>query len=506
MRMEQIASSGRVLFAALSLAPLWGGGCDVLDGKNETAEPTREQRVSEAVTLWTDSVELFFEHPPLVAGRAGEPWAIHLTALRTFQPISEGRLTLRFQGPEGREYVFTANAPVRSGIFTPSPSLPGSGTYHLSMELQSPQASDLIDIGAVRVYASEEELPRIEAAAGADPITFLKEQQWEIAFATVKAALREIPRSLPASGEIIPPAGRLAKVAAPVAGLVLAEANLSAPAPGEWVEQGETLAVLSPVGDDNSYAALRARVERLEREVARAERLYAVEAIPERRLEEARYELEVAQAALESMGGAGSEGYSYHVRAPIAGAVNERHLAPGDRVEAGELLFTIVDPRTVWLQLYVPARHALELTDVGGASFTVEGSARVYWAERIVAVGSIIDPETRTISVLLDVQNPDRSLKIGMLADTRLFVGDTKRGVAVPTQAILNEDRISIAYVQSGGESFQRRVLTLGPSDGEWTMVESGVQAGERVVAVGAYQVRLASLQTSEIAAEGHAH
>ena len=68
------------------------------------------------------------------------------------------------------------------------------------------------------------------------------------------------------------------------------------------------------------------------------------------------------------------------------------------------------------------------------------------------------------------------------------------------------EDGLSVAYVQIGGEAFERRALTLGPGDGEWTIVESGVRNGERVVTVGAYQVKLASLNTSAISDHGHPH
>ncbi len=56
------------------------------------------------------------------------------------------------------------------------------------------------------------------------------------------------------------------------------------------------------------------------------------------------------------------------------------------------------------------------------------------------------------------------------------------------------------------GAAGVRRVLTLGPSDGEWTLVASGIRSGERVVTEGAYQVRLASLNASEIADHGHPH
>ena len=79
-------------------------------------------------------------------------------------------------------------------------------------------------------------------------------------------------------------------------------------------------------------------------------------------------------------------------------------------------------------------------------------------------------------------------------------------GVAVPTEAILDEDGLSVVYVKLGGEAFQRRIVEPGPSDGSWTIVLSGVVNGEQVVAAGAYQVRLASLGEAEISDHGHPH
>ncbi len=48
-----------------------------------------------AITLWTDSTELFMEHPALVVGAPGK-FAVHLTDLTDFAPLRSGRITLRF--------------------------------------------------------------------------------------------------------------------------------------------------------------------------------------------------------------------------------------------------------------------------------------------------------------------------------------------------------------------------------------------------------------------------
>jgi multidrug efflux pump subunit AcrA (membrane-fusion protein) len=175
-------------------------------------------------------------------------------------------------------------------------------------------------------------------------------------------------------------------------------------------------------------------------------------------------------------------------------------------VEVGTVLYTIVDPSRVWLRLRVPAEHAAAVSRATGAVFTVEGSDTAYEARRVVSTGASIDADTRTLPVRLEASNPSGALKIGMMADARLLLADSTSGVALPNEAIQTEDGRPVAYVQTGGESFERRPLQLGPTDGQYTLVERGVQADEHVVTAGAYQVYLASLNSSQMAGHGHPH
>ncbi len=457
------------------------------------------------VTIWTDSSELFFEHPPLVADQPGEPWAVHLTALSSFQPVNAGVLTLRFIGPDGAEHVHTTESPSRSGVYGPAPSFAAPGAYDLTVEVDGPDLNDVIHVGPVIVHQTWNDVPLLEPEPPVG-ITFLKEQQWPIPFATVEVTTGEVATSIRAAGTIVPVANRVANVTALVDGILLADRNRSAAVPGQWVDAEQTLAVLSPVAGDNAFSTQRARAQRLEREVARLERLYAVEAVSARRLEEARHDLEVAEATLGAMGADGNDGYDLPLKAPIDGVVNTRHFALGERVEAGHLLMTLVDTRRVWVRLFVPASDVANATTITGATFAVEGGATVFRANRVVSIGQVLDMERRALPVVLEVENTDRALRVGMMATGRVLIGRPTRGLIVPTAAIRNEDGMLVTYVQIGGETFERRALTIGPSDGEWTLVMSGVRRGERVVTIGAYQVRLSSLSTTEISDHGHPH
>lgn len=475
-----------------------------------TAEDDHTHAGGGSVTVWTDSLELFAEYPPHVRDVPSDPWAIHLTWLADWTPVREGRIELLFRGPGGARGEVLIDAPTRPGVFTATPTLTTTGTWRADMVLVAGDRQFEIPVGQLEVFESEQALPHEDdETAPPDLIAFLKEQQWAMPFRVAAAETRTIRRSIRAPGELIPPSGALAHVSAPVSGLVLADGLF--PAPGQVVSTGQTLALLAPTGADDSYAKLRTEVERLEREVARAERLFSAQAIAEKRLEEARRDLRVARAALEGLGAEQADGdeptsYLFRLKSPIAGVVAEAHVTAGQRVEPGTRTFTVVNPRSLWLRVRVPATAAEAASDASGAWFTVEGGTRSYTTDQVVSVGSVIDPATRTLPVHLSVSNAEGRLSVGMLADARLFVGSRVQDVAIPTAAIQHEDGLSVAYVKLGGEAFQRRVLQLGPSDGEWTIVESGIELGEHVVAVGAYQVRLASLGDAEISDHGHPH
>src|SRR5258708_36696470 len=63
------------------------------------SEFVKAESPSMNVTDWTDKTELYMEYPPLVTGRAAL-FAVHLTRLHDFKPLTAGRPRLEFT-PEG---------------------------------------------------------------------------------------------------------------------------------------------------------------------------------------------------------------------------------------------------------------------------------------------------------------------------------------------------------------------------------------------------------------------
>ena len=220
--------STRALFAITLAIAGCGGPPPIEDAATET-NPFQEQ-----LTLWDDGIELFYHHSPLVAGVTGQPWAVHVTDLETFQPVVEATVRLQFYAPDAEPFEVVVDAPDRPGLFTPEPVFPVGGAYDLSVFIERPGRTHEVYVGPIIVYATTADVPNLpeEEAVG---IAFLKEQQWAVPFATVEATVHAIARSIDAIGEVIPTAGGYAAVAAPVDGIVRADAGRSAPVPGQWV-------------------------------------------------------------------------------------------------------------------------------------------------------------------------------------------------------------------------------------------------------------------------------
>ena len=159
-------------------------------------EAAQEEPAPVVVSRWTDRSELFVEFPPLVAG-ATSRFAIHFTDLATFEPLREGRATVRRTGVRARAEDFVADGPGRPGIFGVDVTPAGAGRARLELLLDAAAGQDRHDLGEVTVLTAAEAArlpPVVEEEDGTVP--FLKEQQWSLDFATAAARRRSMAAGL----------------------------------------------------------------------------------------------------------------------------------------------------------------------------------------------------------------------------------------------------------------------------------------------------------------------
>jgi multidrug efflux pump subunit AcrA (membrane-fusion protein) len=399
-----------------------------------------------SVTSWTKKTELFMEYRSLVAGKQAS-FAAHVTDLKDSKPITRGKLTLVFSRRGQPDVTFSADGPTTPGIFRPIAEFPAPGDYTLSVKVDAPGLGDTHALGRAVVHADEAAARASagEDASGAGAISFLKEQQWQTEFAVEEVRARALSERIATQASVRAPMGRAAAVLAPASGVVVSESG-GVPLIGASVRKGQAL--------------VRIRL---------------------------------------------ADGSETPVIAPSDGVVGLAQAAPNDRVEAGWKLFDLLDLSTVWIEARVYEQDLPRLSKVSEAIIELPGSDERVATRRVVSEGGSLDAASRTMPVVFEAANPGGRMRIGASVTAWIATRNRVSAPAVPISALVDEDGTMVAYVQTGGESFERRRLNLGIRDGGFVEVKEGLQIGERMVTMGAYKVRLAAA-SSQIPAHGHAH
>ena len=133
------------------------------------------------------------------------------------------------------------------------------------------------------------------------------------------------------------------------------------------------------------------------------------------------------------------------------------------------------------------------------ASTTINNNLALQQRQAQTSTTSPLLPVTFEISNILDL--PTGSF-LEMFIQTKT---DTEQTV-VAAEAVLEEQGIYFVYVQLTPELFEKRIVTVGETDGKQTAIRKGVAVGERVVARGAKLVKLQAAMGSVDAESGHTH
>jgi RND family efflux transporter MFP subunit len=202
---------------------------------------------------------------------------------------------------------------------------------------------------------------------------------------------------------------------------------------------------------------------------------------------------------------ANGEGASVPITAPIGGRILERAANRGQVVTPQDVLFTILDLSTVWVEARVYAKDVHQVRV--GQPVTIVASAfpEGEFTGKVSYVGDVIDEKTRTLVVRCEIANPRRKLKPGVFAKVSIGVAQGQGGLTVPASAVQREGERTVAFVALGQTEFQEREVRLGAESGGYYEVLDGLKLGEAVVTEGAFLVKSHG-KKEELGHAGHAH
>lgn len=496
------------MYGAVAALALMANGC-----AERAAEPHAHDHEPWAVTAWGERYEIFAEAAPLEAGKTVKSHT-HVTILDGFAPLTTGSVSAVLRDSTGATVVFTQTQALRAGIFSIAITPPASGVFDLSFRVESAAGNEEIRSGRVEVGTHAHPGGLVAAPPGpagdalptssaGEPVSFLKEQQWRVAFATDWARPGALNPSVSGPARVRPAAGGEAVIAAPLDGTVAPAGGLYV---GLAVPRGGVVAELRPrAGAGRSLAEIESDWELANARLVRLNELHAAEAVSRAELDRAQARATTLRAELDAVSG---NGRLVQVTAPFAGRIAEVMVSPGAGVAAGTSLARLVQTDPLWIEIGLSPERAAAVDAALAGLVLQRGAAQAPLsfpaaAVRLVSRAPEVDPATGLVLVIVEVRGAE-DLRIGTTVQAELLLPGERPGIVVPAEAVVDDAGVPVVYVQPEGESFLRCEVRLLGRQGD-RMLVAGLTAADRIVTRGAATIRRAvQMSTGEI--EAHVH
>ncbi|WP_353228282.1 efflux RND transporter periplasmic adaptor subunit [Novosphingobium sp.] len=315
-----------------------------------------------------------------------------------------------------------------------------------------------------------------------------------------------VSETLRVAGQIDFDENRVARIGATVTGRVAAmQANV-----GQGVSRGSVLAQITSTELSSQqlvYVRARSSNDLNRRNVERARTLFAAGVISAAELQrrESEYQVSGAEmraaadqlrllglsgAALGQLGARGTLHSVSQVSSTMAGVVVERHLAVGQVVQPSDQLFVVADLSKVWAVAQVPEQQARFVHTGQMVTLDIPALGDEKRSGRLVYVGQVVDPRTRTVLVRTELDNAGGQLKPSMLA-TMLVQSDATDRLTIPASAVVRENNADHVFVAQGSNRYTLRAVSVGEESKGRRPVLSGLAAGDQVVAEGAFHLNI---------------
>lgn len=171
----------------------------------------------------------------------------------------------------------------------------------------------------------------------------------------------------------------------------------------------------------------------------------------------------------------------YPVKSPVAGTVLSRAANVGELAN-DSALFVVADLSKLCVELFMFARDGDKIkagqpVRIRRLDDTAEADAA------LILVLPTADPSSQTVVARAMLNNADGLWRAGMTVRAEIAHAETAVAIAVRSQAIQRVEGAEVVFVQTADDTYHAQPITTGISDGTWTEVRSGLDAGQRYVA-----------------------
>ncbi len=331
------------------------------------------------------------------------------------------------------------------------------------------------------------------AATTALPLTSAQLKQMQVQWGNLQPQSAGLSASYPA--EVMLPPTQTRIVTAPQGGLIT-RLNVSV---GDTVKQGQVIGQLSSpdlVTLQSAYLQTETQARLHSQALKRDQELYQDGIISQRRMQETQSAYETSQALLHEhqqtlqLAGMSTAQISQLAQkralqngvaiiAPIAGQIMEQQQAVGARVDMATPIYTISQPKPLWLMIQMPLRQAQQLSL--GAAVKVPALGLT---AKVDSVLRQLNKVTQTTQVRAVLSEGSEQLSVGQIVDVALQQATTQRSYAVPRTAVARQGQQAVVFVQQAKGVTVIPVQVLLEQDQQLT-IAAELRGDERIAVQG---------------------
>lgn len=273
---------------------------------------------------------------------------------------------------------------------------------------------------------------------------------------------------------------------------------------GQDVKKGQFLAQIDPrqyqISKQQAEAQLakdQATLDQARTDLARYTQLYQKKSIAEQTYMDQKFLVEQSEAAVKADKANIAQfdlDLAYcRITAPVDGRVGLRLVDPGNYVtpssSTGIVVITTMKPTTV--QFTVPQNSLAQVLDRvnGGAKLPVtlynSDNSKQLATGTLYALSNQMATSTGTVTLRASFPNDDEKLYPNEFVNVQLLVDTLHNAVLVPTPAVQTGAPGDYVFLVNADDTVSVHKVTLGPSNGKYTAILSGLSAGQTVVTDG---------------------
>jgi RND family efflux transporter MFP subunit len=343
-----------------------------------------------------------------------------------------------------------------------------------------------------------------------DTLFFSEQQQSKIDFAAAWPVMEYFGQVIKTTGQIESSQADETIIPAKTSGTVLFNRNI---VEGQAIQAKQELFIVSGSGTAEKnlnvqFIEAQTNYQKADADYKRARELSKDKIISEKEFLEIKSVYETAQAVYDNLyKNFSSDGQ--RVSSPISGFVKQLFVSNGQYVETGQALVGVSKNQSLLIKADVQLKYASLLPLIVSATIKSSNKQRVYSLSelngKILSYGKSVTENNYMLPVIFQINNKGDFIP-GSFVEIYIKTQSDKPVMTIPDTSITEEQGNYFVYVQLTSNSFEKREVGIGMTDGIKTEILSGLTAGDKIVTKGVVSVKLSQSSKNIDPHAGHAH